>query len=287
MNDRNLDHRNYRRIAAAIRYLDEHWAERPGLAQLARAAHLSPFHFNRLFRRWAGVTPKQYLQWLALDAAKHALGAEGASLLEATGSVGLSGPSRLHDLFVTLEAMTPGEWKSGGAGLEIRFGYAPSPFGPVLLARTARGLCHLSFESATGGGPPRELVARFPRAELRRDDEMARELCGTLWSGNGAAHDQLTLRVRGTNFQVRVWQALLRATAGQNTVTYGQIAAELGAPTASRAVGGAVGDNPVGWLIPCHRVLARGPALGGYRWGPDRKRMMLAWEYAQRRRQVA
>ena len=174
MNDRNLDHRDYRRIAAAIRYLDEHWSERPGLAELARAAHLSPFHFNRLFRRWAGVTPKQYLQWLALDAAKHALGTEGASLLEATGSVGLSGPSRLHDLFVTLEAMTPGEWKSGGIGLAIRYGYASSPFGLLLVARTDRGLCHLSFETAPGNAAPRELTSRYPHAEFLRDDPMAR-----------------------------------------------------------------------------------------------------------------
>jgi AraC family transcriptional regulator of adaptative response/methylated-DNA-[protein]-cysteine methyltransferase len=286
MNDAYLDHRDYRRIAAAIRYLDEHWLERPTLTALAKAADLSPFHFNRLFRRWAGVTPKQYLQWLALDAAKLALGRDGASLLSTALEAGFSGPSRLHDLFVTLEAMTPGEWKSGGEQLPISYGYARSPFGLALVARTARGLCHLSFETAAAASVPAALARAWPRARFIRDEQMASALVGSLWPGAQGPATRLTVALRGTNFQMKVWRALLAVAGAEGearAVSYGALARAVGQPGSARAIGQAVGGNPVAWLIPCHRVLRTNRALGGYRWGTDRKRMMLAWEYARQR----
>lgn len=288
MKDATLDHRDYRRIAAAIRYLDEHWHERPGLAEMARAAHLSQWHFNRLFRRWAGVTPKQYLQWLALDAAKLALKDPDGSVLAAAYAAGCSGPGRLHDLFVTLEAMTPGAYRAGGAGVTVRYGFADSPFGTIAVARTERGICHMAFVDAGTTSATAALAAEWPRARLERDDEVAREVVAQAWPAatsdrrRAARPAPLTLAVRGTNFQLQVWRALL-AAGERGATSYGALAREIGAPRASRAVGGAVGDNPVAWLIPCHRVLRAGGGLGGYRWDPERKRTMLAWEYARQR----
>jgi AraC family transcriptional regulator of adaptative response/methylated-DNA-[protein]-cysteine methyltransferase len=278
-----LDHRDYRRIERAIRHLDEHWHDRPGLAALARAANLSPWHFNRLFRRWAGVTPKQYLQWLALDAAKLSLRAPDGSVLAAAYAAGCSGPGRLHDLFVTLEAMTPGEYRDGGHGVTVSYGLAPTPFGPMLAARTARGICRLEFVDDGAEAAARRLAEEWPRATLVRDDAAAAALARELWPAPGAPGRgaPLTLAVRGTNFQVQVWRALLGAGGA---TTYGALAEAMGANGAARAVGGAVGENPVGWIIPCHRVLRAGGALGGYRWDPARKRTILAWEYAQARR---
>ena len=287
MIDPMLDRRSYLRIAAAIRHLDEHWRDRPGLAEMARAARLSPWHFNRLFRRWAGVTPKQYLQWLALDAAKSALADPSGSVLAAAYAAGCSGPGRLHDLFVTLEAMTPGEYRAGGAGVVLRYGFADSPFGPVLIACTERGICHMAFRDAGAAAAKAALTAQWPRARLERDDQVARDVVARLWPAEprpdpSPTQPALTLAVRGTNFQLQVWRALL-AIGPCGATTYGALARAIGAPRASRAVGGAVGGNPVAWLIPCHRVLREGGGLGGYRWNPQRKRAMLAWEYAHHR----
>jgi AraC family transcriptional regulator of adaptative response/methylated-DNA-[protein]-cysteine methyltransferase len=292
MSDAYLDHRDYRRIERAIRHLDEHWHERPGLATLARAAGLSAWHFSRLFRRWAGVTPKQYLQWLTLDAAKAELREPGGSVLAAAYAAGCSGPGRLHDLFVTLEAMSPGEFRDGGRGVRVHYGFAATPFGPMLAARTARGICRLEFVDGHERDAVAALAAEWPNATLVRDDAGAAALAAQAWPASPASpasraspgatpQPALTLAVRGTNFQLQVWRALL-AAGERGATTYGELAAALGAPRASRAVGGAIGDNPVGWLIPCHRVLRRGGALGGYRWDPARKRTMLAWEYARR-----
>jgi AraC family transcriptional regulator of adaptative response/methylated-DNA-[protein]-cysteine methyltransferase len=284
MSDAHLDDRDYRRIERAIRYLDEHWQQRPGLAVIARAAGLSPWHFNRLFRRWAGVTPKQYLQWLALDAAKSELRTADGSVLAAAYAAGCSGPGRLHDLFVTLEAMSPGEYRDGGRGVTVRYGFAPTPFGTMLAARTERGICRLEFVDDGEQPAHGRLAAEWPNASLVRDDGSAVSLAMQLWppAGATATPSGLTLAVRGTNFQLQVWRALL--VAGERAATtYGALAAALGAPRASRAVGGAVGENPVGWIIPCHRVLRRGGALGGYRWDPARKRTILAWEYVRHR----
>lgn len=285
MSDAHLDHRDYRRIERAIRHLDEHWQDRPGLAAIAKAAGLSPWHFNRLFRRWAGVTPKQYLQWLALDAAKLSLRDPDGSVLAAAYAAGCSGPGRLHDLFVTIEAMTPGEYRDGGRGVTVRYGFAATPFGTMLAARTERGVCRLEFVDDGERKAAARLRDEWPNATLERDDAAASELAATIWPSRPASADAspgLTLAVRGTNFQLQVWRALLEA-GERGATTYGALANDLGMPRASRAVGGAVGDNAVAWLVPCHRVLRANGALGGYRWSPDRKRTILAWEYARQR----
>lgn len=275
--DSFVDSRDFRRIARAIRFIDAHFREQPRLATIAATSGLSEFHFNRLFRRWAGVTPRQYLAFVTARAARGALD-ENTSVLEAAYAVGLSGPGRLHDLLVTLDAVTPGELKARGAGLEIRYGFSDTPFGTAMIASTARGVCHLGFEdrrSERAAGA--ELAARWERAHLTRSDEDAQRLALEIFgSGRGSGGAPLRLVVRGTNFQLRVWQALLEVGSGGPT-TYRAVAQAAGAPGAERAVGNAVGANPVAWLIPCHNVLRADGSLGGYQWGAERKRAMLAW----------
>jgi AraC family transcriptional regulator of adaptative response/methylated-DNA-[protein]-cysteine methyltransferase len=283
--DRHLDARDFQRIAQAIAHIDAHWQEQPTLAELARVAGLSRFHFSRLFRRWAGISPRQYLQHVVGAAAKaHLRGRE--SVLDAALAAGLSGPGRLHDLIVTLEAMSPAEYARGGAGVRIECGIAPTPFGLMLSGRSSRGVCHLGFvPDASRTRAERLLRAEWPNASLHWSDASAAALARQLWSARpvrpGGARRRsavpLRLHVRGTNFQLRVWRALLRLDAEQHA-SYGELARELGAPGAARAVGQAVGANPVAWIIPCHRVLRGSGALGGYRWGVERKRAMLAWE---------
>lgn len=274
--DAFLDSREFARMARAIRYIDASFREQPRLATIARQVGLSEFHFNRLFRRWAGLTPRQYLAAVTAAAARGALAREG-SVLAAAHAVGLSGPGRLHDLTVTLEAFSPGELRECGAGVRIRHGFAATPFGTAHFAETPRGLCHLAFVEEGGlAAAERELCAAWPRALFERDDRRGTQLAQQLW-GEGRDPGPLRLAVAGTNFQVKVWRALLALPEGART-TYQDIAVRLGAPLAARAVGNAVGANPVAWIIPCHRVLRAGAALGGYRWGGERKRAMLAWE---------
>jgi AraC family transcriptional regulator of adaptative response/methylated-DNA-[protein]-cysteine methyltransferase len=272
-----LDSRDFARVARAIRYIDANFRSQPRLAAIAAAVQLSEFHFNRLFRRWAGVTPRQYLAHVTAHAARDAL-TSTPSVLDAAYAVGLSGPGRLHDLLVTLDAVTPGQLKSGGRELEIRYGFSDSPFGTALLARTARGLSHLAFVDPGGRSAAlQRLAAEWPHARRVRDDEAAEALAQRIWGSDSAtAGTPLKLAVPGTNFQLKVWQALLElGTAGPTT--YKALAAAVGSGGA-RAVGNAVGSNPVAWLIPCHNVLRGDGSLGGYRFGPDRKRAMLAWE---------
>ena len=274
-----LDSRDFDRIARAIRYIDENFRLQPRLAAIAQAAHLSPFHFNRLFRRWAGVTPRQYLAFTTAHAARTALKNDG-SVLEAAYTVGLSSGGRLHDLVVTLEAVTPGELKAGGRGVPLTYGFSHTPFGTALIARSPRGLSHLSFvDPGTERAAVEGLGARWPNASWHRDDDAARLLAERIWPVAGASGPQypLELAVQGTNFQLKVWQALLEVGA-QGPTTYSALALAAGCRDGARAVGGAVGANPVAWLIPCHQVLRRDGALGGYRWGPERKRAMLAWQ---------
>jgi AraC family transcriptional regulator of adaptative response/methylated-DNA-[protein]-cysteine methyltransferase len=275
--DNFVDSRDFARIAKAIRFIDEHFREQPSLEDVAAHAGLSEFHFNRLFRRWAGVTPKQYLAAVTGAAARMAL-AGNASVLDAAYTVGLSGPGRLHDLVVTLDAMTPGEMKAEGHGIVVKFGYSNTPFGQALFATTDRGLFHLGFVDVGGEAPALEqLRARAPRATYERNDEVARSLATRIWSaasGNGAP---LRLNVSGTNFQLKVWQALIDLGSRDRT-HYAGIASAIGSASSCRAVGGAVGANPIAWLIPCHHVLRKSGGLGGYHWGEDRKRAMLAWE---------
>ncbi len=273
----NLDPRNHERIAAAIGFILDHYQDQPRLEDIAKHVGLSSWHFNRLFRSWSGVTPKQLVQFLSLRAAKESLDRQ-ASILSASLNAGLSGPGRLHDLFVTIEAMTPGEYKNGGAGLVLDYGFSASPFGDVLLAGTRRGLSHLSFVDQGADGAADQLSKAWPNATLARNDQSMSALARQIFSGGGNA---LHLRLKGTNFQLQVWQALLKIPSGNQT-SYSELAKTIGRPNSHRAVANAVGRNPVAWLIPCHRVLRASGALGGYRWGVDRKAEILTWELAQK-----
>jgi AraC family transcriptional regulator of adaptative response/methylated-DNA-[protein]-cysteine methyltransferase len=270
-----VDSRDFARIARAIGYIESRFREQPKLADIASHAGLSEFHFNRLFRRWAGVTPKQYLAFVTGNAAKGALLSQ-PSVLDAAYSVGLSGPGRLHDLIVTLDAMTPGELKLQGRGTVIRYGFSDTPFGKALFATTARGICHLSFvEAGKEKSAVRELQQQWPDAILQLDDPRAAQTARRIWAGEGES--AVKVSVSGTNFQLKVWQALVDL-GGQARTTYTAIADAVGIRSGTRAVGNAVGANPVGWLIPCHTVLRKDGSLGGYHWGTERKRAMLAWK---------
>jgi len=271
--------RDYERIGRAIAYLRRHAAEQPDLAAAARHVNLSEHHFQRLFTRWAGVSPKRFVQYLTVEHAKSRLVSAG-SVLDLAGTVGLSGPGRLHDLFVTLEAMSPGEYRAGGSGLAIRYGVHESPFGPALLAMTERGVCGLRFVEGDREGAA-WLRRNWPEADLRHDEAGTAPVVERIFQPLAAGTARpLALLVKGSNFQVKVWRALLELPLGSLT-SYGQIAARIGAPGSARAVGGAVGANPIAWLIPCHRVIRETGLLGGYRWGPDRKAAMLGWEAAR------
>lgn len=275
--DSFVDSRDFGRIARAIRYIDSHFQEQPRLSSIAQVAGLSEFHFNRLFRRWAGLTPKQYLAFVTGREARWALASQ-PSVLDAAYAVGLSGPGRLHDLIVSLDAVTPGELKARGRGIEIRYGFAKTPFGDALLATTSRGLCHLAFVDAGAREEAlADLRASWPAAEAIRDDAHAAQMARRIWSPGEDGRLPLTLHVGGTNFQLKVWQALLDL-GGHGRTTYSALAAVMGESGSARAVGNAVGANPIGWLIPCHTVLRRDGGLGGYHWGQDRKRAMLAWD---------
>ncbi len=267
-----LKQSDYARMERAIAFMDAHYRERPALAEIAAAAGVAPAHFGRLFRRWSGLSPLRYLRRLSLVSAEAELAA-AASVEQAAWAAGLSGPGRLHDLFVSIEAVTPGEFKSGGNGVELRAGAGDTPFGRAFLARSRRGIVELGFAGARSDS---ELLAAladaWPGARIVADQQ-AGDVLGVIFRG-GREH---VLHLRGTNFQQQVWRALLAVPPGETT-DYGELAAAVGRPGAARAVGNAVGANPVAWIIPCHRVLRRNGALGGYRWGADRKRVMLAWE---------
>jgi AraC family transcriptional regulator of adaptative response/methylated-DNA-[protein]-cysteine methyltransferase len=267
---------SFRRIERVIAHIDLHANERPGLPELARVAGLSVFHFSREFRRWAGLSPSRYLRTLSLDAAKRELDGQG-SVLTAAWAAGLSGGGRLHDLFVQFEAVTPGEYKAGGAGLTLTHGFAASPFGRIHAATSARGLAWLAFVDGSEAAAVAALARRWPRAKRVRDDVAAARVARQAFFERSG---RLVLAPGGTNFQVKVWQALLELGA-RGPTSYGEIAAAIGRPGAARAVGQAVGANPVAWLILCHRVLRRDGGLGGYHWGEARKRAMLAWEHAR------
>ena len=270
--------RDYERVEAAIRFLETHHENQPGLSDIARAAGLSEYHFQRLFSRWVGISPKRFLQFLTKEHAKALI--EGSdSILDTTFDSGLSSPGRLHDLFVTCEAVTPGEYKKKGAGLEIRYGLHPSPFGECLLAVTERGLCALTFvQDGDRQEPVADLERQWPRAVIRQDRKAT---AGLLEQVFGFPHDNppapLYLFVKGTNFQIKVWEALLKIPLGR-AVTYEDIARHIGLPRAARAVGNAVGRNPIPFLIPCHRVIRKMGVFGYYGGGPARKKAMLGWE---------
>jgi AraC family transcriptional regulator of adaptative response/methylated-DNA-[protein]-cysteine methyltransferase len=284
MNSKNTD---YQLIAAAIAYLEENHQGQPSLEELAEHLAVSPYHLQRLFTRWAGISPKRFVQFLTVEHAKQLL-ADSHTLLETAYATGLSGPGRLHDLFVGVEAMTPGEFKLGGRGLTIRYGFHATPFGECLLATTERGICGLTFV-----GDEDELAnlhGRWPAAHLVEDSQGTAGVAQRIFGpGLLAAHHEepspsngapLRLLLAGTNFQIKVWDALLRIPPG-SVCTYEDIAQRIGQPSAARAVGGAVGSNAIAYLIPCHRVIRKSGVIRDYRWGATRKKALLTWEAAQ------
>jgi len=277
---------DYERVASVIRFLDRHHIEQPNLAALANSAGLSPFHFHRLFSTWAGVTPKDFLQCLTLEHVKQLLRG-GDSVFDAAINAGLSGPGRLHDLCVTLEAASPGEMKNGGAGIEIDYGFAETSFGEALIAETKRGVCHLSFVDQGRNAAHEVLKSQWPNAKVRRNDAGIAQLADKIFNDRGeTSNRRLRAFVRGTEFQLRVWRALLQVQAGSLT-TYGRLAEAVGQTRAARAVGSAVGANPIAFIIPCHRVIRETGALGHYHWDPVRKRAIIGWELSFRDRSPA
>jgi AraC family transcriptional regulator, regulatory protein of adaptative response / methylated-DNA-[protein]-cysteine methyltransferase len=269
---------DYEHVRRIIAYISENWRDQPSLEAIAAHAGLSTTHVHHLFRRWCGLTPKAFLQAITLDNAK-ALLASSASVLDATYELGLSGPGRLHDLFVTHEAMTPGDFKVGGAGLTMRYGYHPSPFGEAIVVATDRGLAGLGF---VDGGDRNHALAdmrrRWPRASYVEDPAGTAPFASRIFDpSRWQAEQPLQVVLIGTDFEVRVWQTLLRIPLGRAT-TYSDIAERIGKPSACRAVGAAVGKNPISFVVPCHRVLGRSGALTGYHWGLTRKQAILGWE---------
>ncbi len=272
---------DYQRIEKAIAYLVERADEQPGLEEIAAHVHLSPFHFQRMFCQWAGTTPKRFLQVLTLERGKHLLDAS-RSLLDVSHTLGLSGGSRLHDHFVQIEAVTPGEHKRGGRDLQIEYGVHPTPFGEMFVAVTPRGICRAGFADFTPIDEQlSDLRKSWPLASLTRSEPATRPVIDAMFAAAKAGKQgPLSIHVAGTNFQVAVWRALLRIPEGA-VVSYARIARSLDHPGASRAVGNAIGANPVAFLIPCHRVIQQSGALGGYRWGPAKKQLIQLWERAR------
>lgn len=273
---------DYKRIEQALVYLEVHRAEQPSLEDVADHVGLSPFHFQRLFSRWVGVSPKRFLQFLTIGHARQCLG-ETRSVLDAAFDAGLSSPGRLHDLMIAVDAVSPGEYRTGGAGLIIRYGFETSPFGPCLIGVTDRGVCWLSFHDEVNGSQGLDELRRsFSNAVLVEDrDEIAGCRDRIFDRSRGAENAPLPVLLAGTNFQLKVWEALLSVPDGA-AVTYGDLAQAIGKPKAARAVGNAVGANPIAWIIPCHRVIRETGLLGGYRWGEDRKVAMRIWEEVRR-----
>ena len=268
---------DYARIEKAIEYLTANYRSQPGLKMVAGHVGLSEFHLQRLFRRFAGISPKRFVQYLTADHAR-ALLANQCNVLETSGAAGLSGAGRLHDLMVNLHAATPGEIRAQGTGLDIHYGFHGTPFGDCLLALTERGVCALRFVNASERGAAlKALRAEWPRATLKPSPQATRTMARRIFTGDG--NQPINLHVAGTNFQVKVWEALLRLPPGR-VATYETVARAAGRPRAVRAAANAVAHNPVGWLIPCHRVIRKTGLLGGYRWGESRKRAMLAREAA-------
>lgn len=280
-----MEEQDYARIEKAIGFLVANARFRPTLDQAASHIGLSPFHFQRLFQRWAGISPKKFLEYLTLESAKRLLD-ESLPVLDAALELGLSSPSRLHDLFVNAEALSPGEYKTRARGLVLRYGFHESPFGPCLVASSPRGICSLEFIGNTEGDVEfalENLKGRWHEAEFVQDQTPgALALSRVFGERPSADAPELSIHLRGTDFQLQVWQALLSIPEGR-LVTYGRLARMVGSPKAARAVGSALGDNPVALLIPCHRVLRSSGAIGGYRWGTDRKRALIAWEAARTR----
>ena len=270
---------NYHRIEEAINYIKLNFKHQPGLGEIAEKINLSPFHFQRLFTDWAGISPKKFLQYLSLDYAKSILKERQATLFDAAFETGLSGTGRLHDLFMNIEGMTPAEYKNGGKELTINYSFVESPFGNMIVASTKKGICYIAFteDNATAFSL---LQMQFPNAQFIQMVDLIQQNALSVFSRDWSELGKIRFHLKGTSFQLKVWEALLTIPMGGLT-TYASLAKIIKQPSASRAVGGAVGDNPVAFLIPCHRVIKSTGEFGHYHWGPARKSAMIGWEAAK------
>jgi AraC family transcriptional regulator, regulatory protein of adaptative response / methylated-DNA-[protein]-cysteine methyltransferase len=269
---------DFDRITKAIHFIKDNFKQQPELDEVAAHIHLSLFHFQRLFKNWAGVSPKKFLQYISIEYSKQLLDKK-LSLADVSFETGLSGTSRLHDLFINIEGMTPGEYKNAGEHLTINYSHAETPFGDVLIASTAKGICHLSFINNTTEGI-QGLQQSFQLASFVQKTDMLQQNALKIFSYDWSDLQQIKLHLKGTEFQLKVWQALLQIPSG-HADTYGGVAGKINLPKASRAVGTAIGSNPVAFLIPCHRVIRSTGVTGEYRWHSDRKTALLGWEAAQ------
>lgn len=267
---------NYDRVAEAIHFIRNNFKEQPSLDQIAASVHLSPYHFQRLFTDWAGVSPKTFLQFISIGHAKQLLKDEKATLLDAAFETGLSGAGRLHDLFINIEGMTPGEYKNGGESLTINYSYAESPFGNLLVASTPKGICYLAFADDKKKAMD-DLKKLFPRAQFNLLVDILQQKALNIFQDDWSKMKEIKLHLKGTPFQIKVWESLLKIPSGKLS-TYGRIATQLKNPGAFRAVGSAVAKNPVAFLIPCHRVIQSAGSIGEYHWGSDRKTAIIGWE---------
>jgi AraC family transcriptional regulator of adaptative response/methylated-DNA-[protein]-cysteine methyltransferase len=270
---------NYNRIAEAIDYIKQNFKTQPDLDDVAEKIHLSPYHFQRMFTDWAGVSPKKFLQYISIEYAKTILKDKQATLFDAAFETGLSGTGRLHDLFIKIEGMTPGEFKNGGENLSINYSYAETPFGDILVASTAKGICYMAFADNEQKAL-NDLQNHFPNARFKQMVDLIQQNALYIFTHDWNKLHQIKLHLKGTDFQLKVWETLLKIPMGRLS-TYGNIAAHIKNPKASRAVGSAIGDNPVAFLIPCHRVIQSSGTFGQYHWGSIRKTAMIGWEAAK------
>lgn len=270
---------NYHRIAEAINYIKHHFKTQPNLDEVAAKMNLSPFHFQRLFTEWAGTSPKKFLQYISVEYAKKMLAHEQATLFDVTHETGLSSTSRLHDLFINIEGMSPAEYKNGGKNLTIHYSFAKSPFGSLIVASTPKGICYMAFEEDENKAVT-DLVSKFPNAVFHNKTDLNQQNALAIFQYDKHKLHQIKLHLKGSDFQLKVWESLLKIPMGKLS-TYGTIAQQIGNPNASRAVGTAIGSNPVAFLIPCHRVIQSTGTFGGYMWGPLRKTAIIGWENAK------
>lgn len=272
---------HYSRIAEAIDYIKANFKDQPSLSEIAATVHLSPFHFQRLFSDWAGVSPKKFMQYISVEHAKKLLKEKQATLFETAHQTGLSGTGRLHDLFINIEGMTPGEYKNGGENLSLNYSFAESPFGNLIVVSTSKGICQMAFyENETEA--LNSVQKRFPNANYHQVVDKIQQDALFIFQHDWSKLNQIKLHLNATPFQLKVWETLLKIPMG-NLSTYGAIAKEIDRPKASRAVGTAIGNNPVAFLIPCHRVIQSSGNIGGYMWGNTRKSAIIGWEAAKTR----
>lgn len=267
---------NYNRIAEAIDYIQNNFRQQPNLDKVAEKVHVSPAHFQRMFTDWAGTSPKKFLQYISVEYAKKMLKGDKATLFDATFETGLSSTSRLHDLFIKVEGMTPAEYKNAGKNLQINYSFAESPFGNLIIASTQKGVCYMAFQDDEEKAL-NDLKTNFPNASFQRKSDLIQQNALFIFQNDWSKLPEIKLHLKGTGFQLKVWETLLKIPMGKLS-TYGTVAAQIGKPAASRAVGTAIGNNPVAFLIPCHRVIQSTGTFGGYMWGSTRKAAIIGWE---------